>query len=81
MTYKQQIIALRKAKPHLEYHEIAEMIGCRYNTVSKVCSETGLRVGRVRSVKFGNVLRLGWAAMHAGLTVKQIEAMANARHP
>jgi hypothetical protein len=80
MRYKQQIIAIRKAEPALSYHEIAARIGCRYNTVSKVCSETGLGVGRPPRVYFGEVIKLGWAAKRARLTVQQIEAMANARH-
>jgi hypothetical protein len=48
--------------------------------VSKVCSETGLGVGRPPRVYFGEVIKLGWAAKRARLTVQQIEAMANARH-
>lgn len=79
-TYKAQIVALRQAEPHLLYREIAARIGCKETTVSDVCHRTQLKSGYRSDGQLGNAVRLGYAAIRAGLTLQQIEGMTNARH-
>jgi hypothetical protein len=80
MAFKEQIIALRQSDPDLKYKEIAARLGCAENTVAQVCSQTGLRAGYRRAEDFSSVLKLGYAAKRVGLTLQQIEEIANARH-
>lgn len=75
-TYKEQIVALRLAEPDLTYREIADRIGCHYGTVSQVCFMGGMQSGPRGPASFGDVLKLGYAARRAGLTLDQIEGMA-----
>jgi hypothetical protein len=78
--WKAKIVALRVSEPDLTYQQIADRLGCRYGTVSGACHRLGLKWGRHKSRDFGSVLKLGYAAKRVGLTLKQIEEMAHARH-
>lgn len=79
-SWKQKIVALRLAEPDLTYQEIADRLGCKYGTVSGTCHDVGLASGHRAGGQFSETLKLGYAAKRAGLTVQQIEGMANARH-
>jgi DNA-directed RNA polymerase specialized sigma24 family protein len=78
-TFKARIIALRKSEPDLKYREIAAILGCAESTVSDVCCRAVLKSGKQSQLQSA-VLRLGHAAYRLGLTVQQIQEMANARH-
>lgn len=84
-SYKWQIIALRISEPQLRYNEIAWRVGCSYKTVKSICQSNGLALygprGRGRAgTRMHNIRALGEAAYHAGLTVREIREIANARH-
>lgn len=79
-SWKEKIIALRLAEPGMTYQEIADRLGCKYGTVSGTCHKVDLQCGRKAPENFSETLKLGYAARRAGLTVQQIEGMADARH-
>lgn len=70
-TIRQQIIELRRSEPDLVFRQIADRLSCRHGYVQRVCSET--KMGK--KIDLANVLRLGYAADRAGLTVEQINAV------
>jgi hypothetical protein len=76
--YKDKILSLRLNEPDLSYQEIADRIGCKINAVYSACHTADLKIGRPKV--FRDVIKLGWAAQRAGLTLQQIESMANARN-
>ncbi len=76
--YKDKIVSLRLDEPDLSYQEIAARVGCSVATVYSACNVSGTQKGRPKI--FREVIKLGWAAQRAGLTVQQLQEMANARH-
>lgn len=75
--YKHKIVAIRQTEPDVTYQEIADRLGCSIATVWNTCYLTDTKRGHVAS---RDIMKLGWAAKRAGLTVQQIEGMANARN-
>jgi transposase len=70
LSLKDAYLRVREEHPDWSGHKIAKHLGCSSATVYRWEN----RIGRER------IIALGEAAARAGLTVKQIEGMANARH-
>jgi hypothetical protein len=63
---------IRKEQPELNYRQIAEVLGAHHSVIFRI--EKRLEPNRE------SVRALGVAAARAGLTVQQIQELANARH-
>lgn len=69
--WKAKYFAMREAHPDWTIYRIAKELGVRPSTLY------GLKLRS--DPDYANVMALGRAAVAAGLTIKQIEGMANAR--
>jgi DNA-binding XRE family transcriptional regulator len=70
--WKADYLRLRALHPAWTANRIAEELGANRSTI--------YRLKERYEPEFEGVTKLGRAAMRAGLTVRQIEEMANARH-
>ena len=69
--WKEAYLSLRKLHPSWNATKIAKQLGANRSTIYKIMA---------RCEPDACVIRLGRAAMQAGLTIRQIQEMANARH-
>lgn len=70
--WKEKYFVMREQHPEWTIYRIAQELGCRPSTLY------GLKLRS--DPDYANVMALGRAAVAAGLTLKQIEGMAHARH-
>lgn len=81
MPTKQQVIDIHIAHPDWVPTQIAKALGCSPQQILNVKSRYGLKIPRARGriAKPNNVLALGREAHRAGLTVGDIQRLAESR--
>lgn len=80
MTTKHDVIRVHREHPEWAAHQIAAHLGCLSGYVRKVAAREGLDLPKGFGISAGPTIeQLGRAARSAGLTVADIEKIANAR--